>query len=299
MKPAWCAIALALIFPAAAVAKPPRDTIAPSVPTGLRVVSATDDSVTIAWNASTDNSGSIHHYVVSPGSWHPGDSTVKTITGLVPSYTATYRVSAVDAAGNESAFSAPLTATTAPDVIAPTAPSDLQVTGTTASSVSLAWTRSTDRWSLWYEVLMDDRVVATASATSTRVRHVAPGPHRFEVRARDVAGNRSGLSNPVTVALADTGDTTPPAAPTGLTATEIPDFCGSVLLGWGRSDGAVEYEIFRDGVFFMLVGDVGTAGLYAPDGASTWTVVAVDAAGNSSAPSDAVTLSVTADPNLC
>ena len=32
---------------------------------GLRVVSVTEDSVTLAWNASTDNSGSIHAYVVS------------------------------------------------------------------------------------------------------------------------------------------------------------------------------------------------------------------------------------------
>ena len=68
---------------------------------------------------------------------------------------------------------------------------------------------------------------------------------------------------------------------------------------WGRSAGAVEYEIYRNGVFFELRGDVGNAFVYAPDGASTWTVVAVDAAGNSSAPSNAVTVSVVADPNLC
>jgi hypothetical protein len=217
----------------------------------------------------------------------------------VPNWTQTYRVYAIDAAGNQSGVSAPLTATTARDVTAPTVPSGLTVTGTTASSVSLAWTRSTDRWALWYEVLMDDRVIATASSVSTRVRHVAPGTHRFQVRARDAGGNISAASAGVTVVLADTGDVTPPAAPANLTAVEIPDFCGSVLLAWGRSAGAVEYEVFRNGVFFALFGDVGTAGLYAPDGASTWTVVAVDAAGNSSAASNAVTLSVTADPNLC
>jgi chitodextrinase len=299
MKLACCALLLALSVPAAAHARPPRDTVAPSVPTGLRVVSVTEDSVTLAWNASTDNSGKIHAYIVSPGSYHPGDSTVKTITGLVPNYTQTYRVSAMDAAGNQSAPSAPLTATTAPDVTAPTAPSGLQVTATTASSVSLAWTRSTDRWALWYEVLMDGNVVATASSTAARVRHVAPGSHVFSVRARDWGGNVSAASNAVTVVLADTGDVTPPAAPANLTATDFADFCGGVGLAWGRSTGAVEYEIFRDGRFFQLVGDVGNAFVYAPDGASTWTVVAVDAAGNSSAPSNAVTLSVVADPSLC
>src|SRR5688500_15957029 len=90
-------LAFALMTPAAHAGWPtkptkPRDTTAPTVPTGLRVVAATEDSLTLAWNASTDTSCSIHHYVVSPGSWHPGDSTQKTISWLVPSYTQTYRV---------------------------------------------------------------------------------------------------------------------------------------------------------------------------------------------------------------
>src|ERR1700754_44435 len=239
MKLVCCATLLAfvLIAPAAEAARPPRDTVAPSVPTGLRVVSVTEDSVTIAWNASTDNSGSIHHYVVSPGSWWPGNSTVRTITGLVPNYTATYRVSAADASGNESAPSAPLTVTTARDTTAPTAPSGLRVTATTASSVSLAWTRSSDRWAFWYEVLMDGNVVATASSTSTRVRHVTPGAHTFAVRARDVGGNISGLSNAVGLTFADTGDVTPPPAPSNLTATDVHDFCGGQILDWGASPG--------------------------------------------------------------
>jgi chitodextrinase len=299
MKPACCAILLALVLPATAVAKPPRDTVAPSVPTGLRVVSVTEDSATIAWNASTDNSGSIHHYVVSPGSWHPGDSTVKTITGLVPNYTATYRVYAVDAAGNESGLSAPLTVTTAPDTTAPTTPSGLVVTGSTPSSVSLSWTRSIDEWGFNYLVRMDGSVISFSSSTSLRVRHLAPGTHVFTVQARDTAGNLSGVSNAVTVVLADTGDVTPPAAPTGLTAVDVADFCGSVLLSWGRSDGAVEYEIYVNGVLSDVVGDLASAWVYAPNGTSTWTVVAVDAAGNSSAASNPATVSVVADPNVC
>ena len=103
----------------------------------------------------------------------------------------------------------------------------------------------------------------------------------------------------MTVVLADTGDVTPPAAPGGLTGTDFGDFCGTVALAWTKSAGAVEYEIYRDGVFFNLVGDVGNAFPYGPDGPSTWTVVAVDAAGNSSAPSNPATVSVVADPNLC
>ena len=73
--------------------------------------------------------------------------------------------------------------------------SGLRVTGTTPSSVSLAWTRSSDRWAFWYEVLMDGAVVATAGSTSVRVRHVPPGTHVFTVRARDAGGNISAASS--------------------------------------------------------------------------------------------------------
>jgi hypothetical protein len=46
----------AVLAPSAMAA---RDRTPPSTPTGLRVVSVTEDSITIAWNKSTDNSGSI------------------------------------------------------------------------------------------------------------------------------------------------------------------------------------------------------------------------------------------------
>ena len=52
------------------------------------MVAATEDSVTLRWNASTDNSGSILR-VSRSGIYHPGNSTQKTITGLVPNYTQT------------------------------------------------------------------------------------------------------------------------------------------------------------------------------------------------------------------
>jgi hypothetical protein len=306
-------LACALIAPAANAAgwppRPPkpRDTTPPSVPTGLRVASVTEDSVTLTWNASTDNSGSIHHYVVSPGSWHPGNSTTKTIGLLVPSWSQVYRVSAADAAGNESAPSAPVTAVTAPDLTAPTAPTNLQQTALNSpTSISLSWTRSTDRWSLWYEVLLNGSVFSSASSNSTRLRKLPFGNHAVTVRARDVAGNRSGLSNTLNVSLPDTGDRTPPSAPSNLTAESLEDFCGSVILQWTQStDNAtqqadLEYEVYRNGTFFVLVTGRGYAGVYTDAGTSTWHVVAVDGSANGSAQSNPATVTVVnQDQNLC
>ena len=99
----------------------PNDTVAPSAPTGLNVVSYTVTSATLAWTASTDNSGVINHYNVYRS--HSGDNYINTpyttVSGNPPPTTLTdyglttglqlkYCVTAVDAAGNESARSGDL-----------------------------------------------------------------------------------------------------------------------------------------------------------------------------------------------
>ena len=308
---ACCAVLLAVAALApSASAGPRRDNRPPTTPTNVRVVAVTEDSITIAWNASTDDSGRLHAYIAG-GIYHPPDSTTKTFTGLVPNTTRTYYVQAMDQSGNLSPVSEPVTATTASDTTAPTTPANLRVTATGISTVSLAWDRSSDRWSFGYEVLMDGQVLATAAhpymgTPSITLRKIRPGRHTFEVRARDTAGNASGLSNTATVDLAGNGDTAPPTAPTGLTVEDFDDNCGSLLLRWTPSTDAVdaqsqiEYELYRNGSFFLVTQPgVTEKGLYTPPGTQTWTVVAVDRAGNSSGPSNAVTLTVAVNTDLC
>jgi hypothetical protein len=294
----------AVLAPSAMAA---RDRTPPSTPTGLRVVSVTEDSITIAWNKSTDNSGKIHAYIAG-GIYHPGTSTTKTFGFLVPNWTVTYRVQAIDPSGNMSGLSEPLTVTTLPDTTAPTTPNNLSVTGTGISTVSLAWGRSSDRWTFGYEILMNGQVLSSAShpymgTPSTTLRKIPPGTHTFQVRARDFAGNISGLSNAVTVTLAGNGDSTPPTAPSNLTVEDLNDNCGSLILRWSPStdaDSQLEYELYLNGHFFQLTPVNATSiGIYTQPGTQTWTVKAVDRTGNTSDPSNAVTLTVVADQNLC
>jgi hypothetical protein len=88
---------------------------------------------------------------------------------LAPSTTYSYTVRAVDAAGNQSAASSAVSATTGPpvpDTQAPTAPANLAVSGKTSSTVSLAWSASTDNVGVTgYRVLEGTTQVGTSATT--------------------------------------------------------------------------------------------------------------------------------------
>jgi hypothetical protein len=98
-------------------------------------------------------------------------------------------------------------------------------------------------------------------------------------------------SRTITLLESSTGDTTPPTAPTGLNANVFQD--GETWLSWGASsDNAtppdqIVYEVFLNGRFDQGIGGGLTrAILYADLGiVNTIEVIAVDGAGNRSAPS--------------
>ena len=108
-----------------------------------------------------------------------------------------------DAAGNVSAASNQVTGTTQAaggDTTAPSAPTSLAVTGTTASSVSLSWGASSDNVGVTgYQVFRAGTSVATVTGTSyTDTGLAASTSYAYTVKARDAAGNVSAASNQVT-----------------------------------------------------------------------------------------------------
>ncbi|WP_283133510.1 glycoside hydrolase family 18 chitinase [Rhizohabitans arisaemae] len=183
------------------------DGTPPSVPTGLTSPVQTFTSVDLRWNASTDDSGTIKEYRVYEGTAvvktvTSGTST--TITGLAPTSTHTYTVTAVDPSDNESAKSAPVTVTTGGgnDTVPPTVPGNLRVTGVTGTSIALAWNPSTDNSGVVrdYRVYEGTTPVKTVtSGTSTVITGLANNSsHTYTVSATDHANNESAKSGPVT-----------------------------------------------------------------------------------------------------
>jgi len=101
----------------------PPDTTVPSTPTGLAATAASNTQINLTWNASTDNVGVTGYRVYrcnnkratcTPNTQIATATTNSySDTGLKASTTYRYRVLAVDAAGNLSAFSSVASATTA------------------------------------------------------------------------------------------------------------------------------------------------------------------------------------------
>ncbi len=99
------------------VAPPVSDDEAPSSPAGLTVTAHTDTTVSLAWSPSTDNVGVTGYNIYRDGAFAGavnGSTNAYRAIGLSPNTAYSFEVTARDGAGNESAGSAAVTATTAP-----------------------------------------------------------------------------------------------------------------------------------------------------------------------------------------
>jgi chitodextrinase len=182
------------------------------------------------------------------------------------------------------------------DIVPPSVPTGLAKTGATTSSVSLAWTASSDVVGVTgYEVFRN----GVSAGTSTSPNFTASGlgantAYSFTVRARDAAGNWSAQGVALSAATAAPEvDTVAPTVPAGLTATTSGT---SITVRWAAStdtNGVAGYTVSRTGGAAPASTNV-TGTTFNDTGAAQttygYTVTAVDAAGNRSAPSAAVTV---------
>ena len=280
-----------------------RDRTPPTTPTNLRVTGTSPYSVALAWNPSTDNSGSVTYTIccanVSSETF-PGPASSRVYrAGLEAGRSFTLYIIAKDASGNFSKQSNTVTFTLPRDTTPPTKPT-VMVTDVGPTHVSLSWSSVEDGPNVWFTVWQNGSPVLSGSRnTSGTFGPLQPQTsYTFTVQAYDFGGNSSPVSDPLTVTTeaSDTNDTTPPTTPGNLTDNGMSFQDGETWLFWQQStdnvdpQSVIRYDVYVNGVLdHSLLGADRTI-LYGNPGVfNTYQVIAVDSAGNQSAPATLTT----------
>ena len=292
------------------------DNLAPTIPGNLRSSVITSSSFQVNWNASTDNVAVSKYNIYRNGAYVAtlGGTTLSYVfSGLAPDTNYAITVLAMDAANNRSAQSVALQVrTTAPstDTIAPTVPSGLAVSNLRGTSLTLTWTASTDNVAVKnYNIYLNGRYVTSSTTASVNVTGLTSmTSYDITVLASDTSNNRSSVSTALRVT---TPDGTAPTVPTNVTISN--QTLAGFTVTWTASTDNVavtKYNIYRNGAYIATINAPTSTYTFANLLANTTyqiTVLAMDAAGNRSAQTAAVsgttlagtdTLAPTAPTNL-
>jgi chitodextrinase len=271
----------------------PGDTARPAAPSGLTVTGRTDSTIGLAWTASPGPRPA--RYAVYDGATLAAvtTGTTATVDRLYHATSHRFTVAALDAAGNESAHSPAVHAATETCLSRPPQPVVVSAAAASASSVRLSWTLAAAATS--YTVLDSDVPVATTRYPEAVLTGLAPrSAHSYRIVATlPNACGESPRSRRADVTTPD-GPAARPAAPAALAVTGNTPGAGStaaqVTLTWSASAGAADYRVYEGA---RVAGETtGTSLTLAVGPATTheYVVVAVDAAGQESAPSPRVTV---------
>jgi Fibronectin type III domain len=273
-------------------------------PKNLRVASLTPHSITLAWDAAV-NSGSFTYVIEASFGYRVGVPQTQTsytwTRDMVPGKTYSFVMWAGDAKGRQSAKSNTVTVKLPVD-ITPPAPPVVTVTAKTSSTVDLSWgpVADDDSTCCTYRVAVNGApalVHSTGERSVTVLRLAGATTYSFTVVAVDPSRNASNPSTAVTTTTLASTDTTGPTAPGNLYAF---DFGCETWLFWDQSvddvdpQYAILYEARVNGVFDGSAVGIDRWIAYGTQASNTFSVQAVDSAGNRS-----VTSSITLQNQVC
>jgi chitodextrinase len=287
--------------------QPEQDRISPSTPTGLNASAASPSQINLRWTASTDNVAVTGYRIYRNGVLRATLSNVSVHvdnTGISASTTYSYTVQAFDAAGNASAQSTAAIVTTppTPDTVAPSTPTGLVATAVSASRINLSWSPSTDNVAVTnYRVFRNGALLLSlGNVTAYQDSSLIAGTtYTYAIRALDAAGNISGQSAQASATTSPALDTTPPTTPTNLVGNAVSPT--RIDISWSPStdnDAVANYRVYRNGVLAATP----TSTTYQNTGLSpattySYRVDAIDATGNASGLSAAVTVTTPSAPD--
>ncbi|WP_193333378.1 Ig-like domain-containing protein [Duganella sp. FT27W] len=273
------------------------------------VVAGTAEAGSLVTLYDTDGTTVLGTAVATGGVW---SITSSTLTNGAHSLT----VKSTDTAGNTSAASGALTITI--DTTAPSAPpapvmaaaSDSGASNSdgitrittpvfsgTAEAGSLVTLYDTDGTTVL------GTAVATGGVWSITSSTLAPGAHSLTIKATDIAGNTSAASGPLTITI----DTTAPSAPPAPVLAPVSDSGASNSDGitrittpviTGTAEAGSTVLLYDTNGTTVLGSAVATGGVWSittttlTAGAHSLTVKAIDAAGNTSAASGALAITI-------
>lgn len=187
---------------------------------------------------------------------------------------------------------------------APSAPGGLSYSGVTSTTANLSWSASTDNVGVTgYQIFRGTTQIGSVSGSVLSYTATGLSPstaYTFQVKAVDAAGNVSAGSNTVSLTTGSAApDTQAPSAPGNLHVMGTPT-SSSVALMWNASTdnvGVTGYKVYRGATLVTTVSSSTTS--YTVTGLSantsySFTVRAVDAAGNESAASNSVSATTAA-----
>jgi chitodextrinase len=225
---------------------------APEAPSNLSGTVLSSTEIELSWrDNSDDETGFLIEYGTSSGDLDSAKRTDENeeeyvISGLDPATTYYFTVRAEGERGDsEPTNVVSVTTLAAGDTTAPTIPANLTATAVSSTQIDLSWNPSTDNVGvLGYRVYRNGVFLKTVPGTSTEDTGLAPSTtYSYTVAAYDAAGNQSAQS---TAANATTfsGGGTPPADPTGLSATALSS--SSIELTWtDNSSDEDGFDIYR------------------------------------------------------